>query len=74
MILRHLPQHVHAHAHTPHVHHTERVPTTQVLLVLLCPLCVVTYAYAAFGSKWRHYLRYRSSHSKRSCRVRMPPW
>ena len=38
------------------VHHT---CTTQVLLVLLCPLGMVAYACAAFGSKWQLYLRYR---------------
>lgn len=39
-----------------HVYHT---CTTQGLLVLLCPLCMVAYACAAFGSKWQLYLRYR---------------
>ena len=39
-----------------HVHHT---CTTQVLLTLLCPLGIVAYACAAFGSKWQLYLRYR---------------
>ena len=35
----------------------------QVLLVLLCPLCLVAYAWARFGSQWKLYLRYRLSHS-----------
>ena len=43
--------------------------TTQVLLVLLCPLCFVAYAYAAFGSKWKDYLNYRFSHSNPSVSV-----
>ena len=37
--------------------------TRQVLLVLLCPLCLVAYACARFGSQWKLYLRYRLSHS-----------
>ena len=37
--------------------------TTQVLLVLLFPLCFVAYGYAFFGSKWKLFLRYRLSHS-----------
>lgn len=34
--------------------------------MLLFPLCFLAYAYAAFGSKWQLYLRYRFSHSKPS--------
>ena len=37
--------------------------TRQVLLVLLCPLCLVAYAGERFGSRWKLYLRYRLSHS-----------
>ena len=44
--------------------------TRQVLLVLLCPmlcpLCLVAYACARFGSQWKLYLRYRLSHSNPS--------
>ena len=43
--------------------------TTQVLLVLLCPLYFMAYAYAAFGSKWKDYLSYRFSHSNPSVSV-----
>ena len=40
--------------------------TRQVLLVLLCPLCLVAYACARFSSQWKLYLRYRLSHSNPS--------
>ena len=43
--------------------------TRQVLLVLLCPLCLVAYACARFGSKWKLYLRYRLSHSNPSVSI-----
>ena len=43
--------------------------TRQVLLVLLCPLCLVAYACARFGSQWKLYLRYRLSHSNPSLSI-----
>ena len=42
------------------MHNTSK---TQVLLVLLFPLCFVAYGYAFFGSKWKLFFRYRLSHS-----------
>ena len=43
--------------------------TRQVLLFLLCPLSLVAYACARFGSQWKLYLRYRLSHSNPSLSI-----